>query len=258
MQTTEPVHLTTGGAATRAVTGWIKHKGVGTLIELHDPLSCGPLTGFGTPMGTERRRGWFQQVCETLGEGELWSFIEPYVGLPQLKHKHDNGRPCVIWCGQQADEQLLLRAVCWAYPDRQLYLADVTAGRTEEDDRCAVGACSPCDLLDVALQPIHPLWQAELAEEWLSLVEESSLVRTFYDGTVEGHDEDVFDAALLLACTETFQNAGKIIGKVLGQYPLQVGDTYLAYRLNLLIHSGRLIAGGGPELYRMHVRRNGE
>ncbi|WP_171173633.1 DUF3658 domain-containing protein [Ruegeria sp. HKCCD8929] len=258
MELSDSVHFVTGGSAAHAVAGWIERNGAGTLTELHDPLSCGPLDGFGTPEGMERRRGWIEQVCETLGERELWSFIEPYIGLPQLKRQLDNYTSCVIWCGHQTDEQLLLRAVCAAYPDRKLYLADVAAGRVKGDERCAVGACSTNDLLEVAIQPIDPLRRAELAGEWQSLIEESGLVRTFQTGTIAGHDEDFFDAALISACADTFQNAGRIVGDVLGQYPLQVGDTYLAYRLHLLIRSGILTAEGGPELYRMHVRRNGE
>ncbi|MEJ2766870.1 DUF3658 domain-containing protein [Photobacterium sp. MCCC 1A19761] len=253
MTTKTVTHFVTGGAAAGTLTYLIGAEGFAQVVELSDPLACGPLNDYGTTAGNTQRAEWFRGVCDRLGEPDLWTWLSGHIGLPVLQ-RHQNAPSdsnYIVWVGQSVDEQLMLRALCAALPNQQLLVADVTADKLGEETAPAVGACSVEELASIHPVPLSPRRQAELADEWHRITARGNLVRTWDGTTIIPHNETFFDNALLAVIGAGPRLAAEVIGQVLGEYAGQVGDTFLCYRLCILMQQGTVCSDhDGPLFYR--------
>ena len=75
---------------------------------------------------------------------------------------------------------------------------------------------------------------------WQELVEEGSPLRAVVNGRVVGVPEDFYDFLIWKRLTRTPIKEARLIGDILGYYPIGVGDAWYAGRINRLIAEGKI------------------
>lgn len=93
------------------------------------------------------------------------------------------------------------------------------------------------------LQYEKELSRAELrmyAAMWENLTEENSPLRTVVNGRVIGVPEDFYDFLIWKRLTKKPVQEAKLIGSILGYYPVGVGDWWYAKRIDCLIEQGKI------------------
>lgn len=79
------------------------------------------------------------------------------------------------------------------------------------------------------------------ASNWTELKDEKSSLRAVVNGKVIGVPEDFYDHIIQKEIPEGEFIMARLIGKILGKYPLGIGDWWYAKRINLMIEQGRLL-----------------
>ncbi|MGR5214214.1 DUF3658 domain-containing protein [Vibrio harveyi] len=255
MTTRKITHFVVGGASAGILNYLLAPDEKKRVVELCDPLAYGPLMNYGTVQGGALRSNWFRRVCSLINESDLWPWLSDHIGLPILQSYQDLERDgdYVVWVGQSVDEQLMLRLLCSVLPEHSLFLADVTTGQLDKGTIPIVGACSTKEHTSVIPVPIDIFQQAKLAKEWDSILVCRNMVRTWNGSAIISHDETFFDEALLSAIGSRVCVAAEAIGRVLGDYVGQVGDTFLCYRLRVLILKGIVCTVGEGPLFRSQL-----
>lgn len=122
----------------------------------------------------------------------------------------------------------------------------------------AVGACA-VDELRVAERSARLLSVTErsvLAADWDRLLRTEHRLRIFDNGRIVGREEELFDSMLVAACPDEFAIAARVVGHVMGTSRYLIGDSFLDYRLRVLIAGGEIEADDAAlRLRLMRVRR---
>ena len=162
----------------------------------------------------------------------------------------------LIWCGQNGMEQTLLRALCRAWPQAQLWISEVPHFTADFEGRTAVAVCSAPKLRQAQARPLTQAERDALALEWVALTTQDQTLRLYLEGKLASCDESFFDEALLSQCDPTFKRAIHVVGWVMGVAADYVSDGFLFYRLRALIARGVLEAENrGAGLRGLWVRR---
>ena len=252
------VHVTMDGTAAHCVEALIAGKAGERQTIVQDSLDLGPLRDLHTAAGLAARAAWFSKVYEA-ADCEGWAeHIEERLGLADLAQAPGPDEIAMIWTGANAMEQTILRAVCHAWPQTQLWISDVAPLGAGFAGRSAVAVCS-LDQLRQALAQARPLSAPEreaLAAEWRALTSDGHMLRLYQDGALQSHDESWFDEALLAQCEPTFKRAIYVVGHVMGYAADYIADTFLFYRLRTLIARGLVEAeSGATGIRELRVRR---
>lgn len=252
------VHYVGGGAAGGSLRALCRGRPADCVVELVDPLAIGPLRDVDLPDGLAERKRYLRRLFERIGETELYESLTARIGLPELGAARPDAARALVWCGPNADEQLMLRAACARWGSRPLCVVDVGADACGIGPHPAVGACT-LDELRVAEQGTRPLSdtaRAALAADWERLLRTGHRLRMFEGDRIVGCEEDRFDPMLLAACRHEFASAARIVGQVMGGSPQAIGDSFLDYRLRELIARGEIEADDATvRLPSMRVRR---
>lgn len=253
------VHVTVGGSAAGNVRELIKGREVDRLVVVEEWFSVGPLFGVSEPGGLEARRSYFRKIFEKIGWAEIFREFEPHLGTSDLYRIPAQTDHIVVWCGANAEEQILLRAVCAIWSEIPLTVVDVRNLGVDYEKRSAVGGCAIEELrrAESAAAILCPDAVERLAVEWRRFLSEEALLRLFVDGHVIAVDEAYFDSMLIELCPgNAFVSAARLVGAVMGRSPYLIGDAFLDYRLRELIAEGIIeTRGGDHRLNLMQVRR---
>lgn len=235
----QTLHLALEGAASGTVRALTADVGSESVLPLGDYLSIGPLQDQDSPKGREDRLFWMRGLMQKILSSDPVEDLAPRIGLPVLVREAAPHGPIVIWAGPNADEQLMLRCICSRWTDANLWLADVSVVGER-----AVGACD-IDQLSQAREHAFRLPKEDferLSLEWSALCKTKELLRIYEAGQVISCPEDFFDQRLLAASDSQFVSAARLVGEVMAQSPYQVCDTWLEFRLRVLINQGRVEA----------------
>ncbi len=251
-------HVTMDGTAAQCLEALIAGKPGERQTIVRDSLDLGPLRDLHTAAGLAARTAWLSGMYEA-ANCEGWAeHFEGHLGLADLAPAPGPDEIAMIWTGANAMEQTILRAVCHAWPQAELWISDVAPLGAGFEGRSAVAVCSQ-DQLRQALAQARPLSGAErdaLAAEWRALTCDDHALRLYQDGALRSHDESWFDEALLAQCEPTFKRAVFAVGHVMGYAPDYIADTFLFYRLRTLIARGAVEAESGAVAIReLRVRR---
>ena len=98
----------------------------------------------------------------------------------------------------------------------------------------------------------NPVFILSCAFRWKELQAESAPLRAVLNGHLLSMSEKLYDEFIvneIEAEAEEFQEA-MIIGRVLGKYRLGIGDGWIAYRIEEMIHDGKLevVTAGGKDM----------
>jgi len=95
----------------------------------------------------------------------------------------------------------------------------------------------------LALQkPVLPVFEQSCAAHWQELQRENAPLRATLNGQLISAPETLYDGFILrevAAEGEKFQEA-MVIGRVIGKYQLGIGDSWIASRIEEMIHAGNL------------------
>lgn len=94
------------------------------------------------------------------------------------------------------------------------------------------------------------------ASKWTELKEEKSTLRAVVNGKVIGVPEDFYDHIIQKEIPDGEFVMARLIGKILGKYPLGIGDWWYAKRINLMIEQGELvILNKNKEIYSQTLKK---
>lgn len=77
-------------------------------------------------------------------------------------------------------------------------------------------------------------------QKWTELVEDNSPLRAVINHELMGVPENFYDFLILKSITKEPVKEARLIGNILGKYPLCVGDWWYAYRIEQMIKEGRM------------------
>ena len=251
-------HVTMDGTAAECLEALIADRPDERQTIVRDCLGYGPLRDVDTTAGLAARAAWLDGMFEAANNAGWAEHIEGHLGLTDLAQAPEPDEIAMIWTGANAMEQTILRAVCHAWPQAQLWISDVAPLGVGFDGRSAVAVCSQDNLREAEAQA-RPLTGAErdaLAAEWRAMTSDGHTLRLYLDGALKGFDESYFDEALLAQCEPTFKRAIYVVGHVMGYAADYIGDTFLFYRLRVLIARGAVEAeNGAAGIRELMVRR---
>lgn len=252
------VHFAFGGSAAGSLRELCKNRATDYVVELVDPLWIGPLRDIDQPAGLQERKRYLKQLFERILAGDLCAELEDRIGLPELAVAWPDAARAIVWCGPNADEQVLLRAACAGWHSRPLYVVDVGVGSGDDAPRPAVGACTVDELrvMEKGARPLSDAERSALTADWESLLRAEHRLRIFENGRIVGCGEELFDSMLVNACPDECCIAARVVGQVMGTSPHLIGDSFLDYRLRVLIARGEIEADDAAlRLRSMRVRR---
>lgn len=85
---------------------------------------------------------------------------------------------------------------------------------------------------------------------WSQLKEENSELRAVVNGRVIGVPEDYYDFLIWKRLTEEPIKEARLIGDILGSYPIGIGDWWYAKRINYFIEQGKIkVVQNSEKLY---------
>ena len=243
------VHVCMGGSGAYTLEEVLKDCPDHRQAVVSECFSLGPLRDIHQPAGMAARAAWWNHILK-VAHRDLGAFdFADHVGLTDLAQAPDTDEIAMIWCGANADEQILLRAVCHAWPQTPLWISEVITAQPYDRYQKAVGACPEWVLrkMETLARPLTQQERDELAADWLRLTKEDHLLRIYEDGEIRGYDETLYDETLLAQCTPAFRKVISIAGQVMGQNMGIVGDTFLFYRIRTMVERGVLETQGFAE-----------
>ncbi|MEE4485672.1 DUF3658 domain-containing protein [Serratia ficaria] len=224
------------------------------VLEFPDTLSFGPLYALDDDRALAQRLRWLQQMYQSVHapewhDGELMSarIVQLRQQLARLTGQ------VTLWLGDNADEQLMLRALMPLLAERRVFVVNVS----ELAGRDTTGWCS--------VEMLEPLWirrrelsaaeKSALIADWRRLLAENAPVRIFAQEKLQGKAQDFHDSLLLAHCPADYTQGSRVIGAAMVNSPYPVGDTLLNFRLYALIAQGTLQAqSAGLNMNRIQVK----
>lgn len=208
---------------------------------------------------------WFTHITKGT---EFGDYVKGHIDqeMKKLYEKtlvFDTDDRIVIWHSGIIAEEVALRYFAERLQGHDLWEVDISkldlTPRKEAIIRPrATGACSPEELLK-ALEKIEVL-PAERREqyraEWGELCATVSTLRVMKDGKPVSVEETYYDQGLMSLSTEEFQSAARLAGTLMGTSDQIISDTFLDYRLRVLINEKQVDWRGNLSALRLYeVRR---
>ena len=237
---TRIAHVSMGDLAAQTIAALIAGRPDERQIIMEDCLAYGPLRDLHTEAGRAARTTWLDRMFKAAGHAHDAQDCETHPGLWKLAPAPDE--ITLIWCGQNGMEQTLLRALCHAWPQSELWISEVPLFTGDFEGRTAVGVCSVEKLRQSQARPLTQDERYALADEWVALTKQDQMLRLYLEGKLVSGDESFFDEALLYRCGPDFMRAIYVGGWVMGEAADYVSDGFLFYRLRALIARGMLVA----------------
>ncbi|MBC8745505.1 hypothetical protein OKW43_002486 [Paraburkholderia sp. WC7.3g] len=254
------IHLTNGDVAAESLRTALAQAGRDDRVEpLRDDLAVGPLCGvddaphvradFWARVSADRQRDFVREFREQAGV------------LDGLAGSTAN---LVVWHGESASDQLMLRRVCYLMrndPQRlnevRLSIADLTDpqawAHTRSDRATSVGMFAP-DVLQTHLPdaaPISVLRISRLALEWQEVKQANGETRRWRDNTFTNSSFAELDALIVECATDDWQPAARVAAYVMAaEQWLLVSDSIVLWRMRELAALRRILLRGDATEWR--------
>jgi hypothetical protein len=226
----------------------------GDIHQIKDDFAVGPLQDIYTEQGRSHRLQWWKTVSSEVDETSWTNTEDPEVDaqlVNRLQEKLNHPEEQVwIWAAQNQHD------VCGYYwltsqlknYQQQVYVLYLNnLPFINEKGQLFyptwLHAIPPKEFLKAKklARPITPSEFEVDADEWVTLCQESVGVRLLEGGKkLVEQPHDFYDEALKKFITTEWQKASKIVTQYLQKATPVTGDTYLLWRLKLMIHKGVL------------------
>lgn len=220
----------------------------------HLALSIGDIAEAGLGDGRRRVLEWLWSIypndegCSAAQE----LFCRMQSDLETVRGRTAAGEPLRIWYSQNPDE---LCGLYWLMAQLeassgQVTLVELPEWEVDENEnlveRSGWGEVGSSEwhrylALEKAAPPAFAL---SCREQWKRLQQENAPLRAVLNGQLASVPETLYDGFILreiAAVGPVFQEA-RVIGKVLGNYKLKIGDAWIALRIEEMIRAGMLEA----------------
>jgi hypothetical protein len=244
MNDVRAVHVTIAGSAAGNVRELIKEREFEQLLSVEDCFSIGPLFKIPEASGLLVRKNYLRKIFDKILQPTLYEEVCSHIGVADLRRLPVEAKQIIAWCGANADEQILLRAVCSFVADIPIKVIDISTMNSINKKRSAIGGSNLAELAQAEQSAVLLSGDVRkrLTAEWESIIGAQDLLRIHLDGQVKAVEETYFDMMLEDMCPRDFGSAARLVGKVMGQSQVQIGDTFLDYRLRELIDKGAIEA----------------
>ncbi len=176
--------------------------------------------------------------------------------LKMVRERWVTGESIRIWYSNQPDEMCGLywfmgQLNQWEGHGGEVFIVKLPEWETDEKEnivrKSSWSEMAPQEWQRyLALQkPVSPVFRQSCASHWQELQEENAPLRAIMNGRLVSASEKLYDDFILReieAEDEEFHEA-MIVGRVLGKYQLGIGDSWIALRIEEMIHAGKLEAG---------------
>ncbi|HEX7937053.1 MAG TPA: DUF1835 domain-containing protein [Paraburkholderia sp.] len=254
------IHLTNGDVAAESLHSALREAGRDErVLALRDDLAVGPLRGIDD--GPEVRSAFWDRASTDSKRDFVREFREQAAALDSIARGQAN---LVVWHGESASDQLMLRRVCYHLrnsPQRlnevRLSIRDLTdAGawaHSRKDRATAVGMFAPAVLQarlpDAA--PISVLRISRLALEWQEAKHANGETRRWRDNTFTSGSFADLDALILEHATGDWQPAARVAAEVMNvELGFLVSDNILLWRFRELAATRRVKLRGDANAWR--------
>lgn len=175
--------------------------------------------------------------------------------LKTVRERTAAGEPLRIWYSEQPDEMCGLYWFMWQLNQWNVHGGQISIAKLpewESDEKGNIvqksswGEVAPEEWHRyLALQkPVLSVFRQSCASHWQKLQGENAPLRAMLNGQLVSMSEKLYDDFILreiAAEGEEFQEA-MIVGRVLGKYQLGISDSWVAFRIEEMIHAGKLEA----------------
>lgn len=175
--------------------------------------------------------------------------------LKEVRERAETGESLRIWYSDQPDEMcgfywFMSQLNQWKVRDRQIFIVKLPEWEADKEGsivrKNSWGEVRPEEWHRyVTLQkPVFPAFIQSCTSHWQELQAENAPLRTMLNGHLVSVSEEFYDNFILReieAEEEQFSEA-TIIGRILGKYRLGIGDYWIAFRIEEMIHAGKLEA----------------
>ncbi|HEX3382949.1 MAG TPA: DUF1835 domain-containing protein [Paraburkholderia sp.] len=254
------IHLTNGDVAAESLRTALTQVGRDDRVQpLRDDLAVGPLRGVDD--GPHVRAEFWERVSADTQRDFVREFREQAAVLDGLATSTAN---LVVWHGESASDQLMLRRVCYLLRDSpqrlnevRLSIADLTDrqawAHSRKDRATSVGMFAP-DVLQTHLPnaaPISVLRISRFALEWLEVKQANGETRPWRDNTFASSSFAEIDALILEHTTDDWQPAGRLAAYVMtAELGFLVSDSIVLWRMRELAAQRRVHLRGDANAWR--------
>lgn len=254
------IHLTNGDVAAESLRTALRDAGRDERVHpLRDDLAVGPLRG--ADDGPDVRADFWERVSADTRRDFLREFREQVAALENVARDDAN---VVVWHGESASDQLMLRRVCYHLrnsPQRlnevRLSIRDLTDpgawAHSRKDRATSVGMFAPAVLQarlpDAA--PISVLRISRLALEWQEVKHANGETRRWRDNTFTSGSFAELDAFVLDHVTENWQPAARVAAELMSaEFGFLVSDSIALWRIRELAATRRIKLRGDANAWR--------
>ncbi|WP_233803772.1 DUF1835 domain-containing protein [Paraburkholderia sp. HP33-1] len=254
------IHLTNGDVAAESLRIALAQAGRDDRVQpLRDDLAVGPLRGIDD--SPHVRADFWERVTADTQRDFVREFREQAAVLDDLATSPAN---LVMWHGESASDQLMLRRVCYLLshsPERlnevRLSIAELTDrqawAHTRKDRATSVGMFAP-DVLQTHLQdaaPISVLRISRLALEWQEVRQANGETRRWRDNTFTSGSFAELDTLILERTTDDWQPANRVAAYVMtAEVGFLVSDRIVLWRMRELAAQQRIHLRGDANAWR--------
>ena len=244
-------HIVSGNCAADSVRAAL-HLEDGDIVNMADDLAVGPLgdvDGDGSLRATFWRRVFGPQAAEFESMHgpfalSLAKVAAAFRGLPQ------DPRPCLVWHGSGATEQLTLRRTCHflANTPREIWSVEILPkDQTPLPPHwcTGVGVQNPDELARIVTRrrKLTTGERERLAAEWRACVGngETGTLRHPVLGGIETRPISDYDPRVLAETTGSWQETRRIVGNTMGHAEdAMISDAFIFWRIRELARTGLL------------------
>jgi hypothetical protein len=254
------IHLTNGDVAAESLRTALHSAGRDDRVHsLRDDLAVGPLRGVDD--APDVRADFWDRVSADTRRDFLREFREQAAALANIARGEAN---LVVWHGESAADQLMLRRVCYHLrnsPQRlnevRLSIRDLTDpgawAHSRKDRATSVGMFAPAVLQarlpDAA--PISVLRISRLALEWQEVKQANGETRRWRDNTFASGSFAELDALILERVTGDWQPAARIAAELMtAELWYLVSDSIVLWRLREMAATRRIKLRGDASAWR--------
>jgi hypothetical protein len=254
------IHLTNGDVAAESLRTALRETGRDDRVQaLRDDLAVGPLRGIDDD--PQVRATFWDRVSADTKRDFVREFREQAAALEAIARGEAN---LVVWHGESASDQLMLRRVCYYLrnnPQRlnevRLSIRDLTDtgawAHSRKDRATSVGMFAPAVLQarlpDAA--PISVLRISRLALEWQEAKHANGETRRWRDNTFTSGSFADLDALILEHATADWQPASRVAAEVMtAELGFLVSDSIVRWRFRELAATRRIKLRGDTGAWR--------
>ncbi|MFM0414649.1 DUF1835 domain-containing protein [Paraburkholderia aromaticivorans] len=254
------IHLTNGDVAAESLRTALREAGRDERVHaLRDDLAVGPLRGVDD--GPDVRADFWERVSADTRRDFLREFREQAAALENVARDDAN---VVVWHGDSASDQLMLRRVCYHLrnsPQRlnevRLSIRDLTDpgawAHSRKDRATSVGMFAPAVLQERLpdAAPISVLRISRLALEWQEVKHANGETRRWRDNTFTSGSFAELDAFILEHVTENWQPAARVAAELMSaEFGFLVSDSIALWRIRELAATRRIKLRGDANAWR--------